>query len=108
MHENTRTTNETTRQDQDTTMLEKYGLRWAVLAAWRTELTQRAVPLPQEVLNSLEVSRIKISSGCYSAGEIGCELRRIEAALTATEASSLSEQTDKWLSLLGRAMADRA
>jgi hypothetical protein len=107
MHENTPTSNEDIRREQDAAVLEKYGLRWAVLAAWRTELTQRAVALPTDVLTSLEVSRIKISSGCFSPCEIGCDLRRIEAVLTAIEASSPSEQTDKWLGLLGRAMADR-
>jgi len=107
MHESTRQPDDTIRRHQDAAVLEKYALRWAVLAAWRTDLIQRAVVLPQDVLSGLETSRIKISSGCFSSCEVGCDLRRIEATLTAVDASSPNEQTDKWLGLLGRAMADK-
>jgi hypothetical protein len=107
MHESTRQIDDTARKQQDAAVLEKYALRWAVLAAWRTDLAQRAAVLPPDVLTGLETSRIKISSGCFSSCEVGCDLRRIEATLTAVDASSPNEQTDKWLALLGRVMAER-
>jgi hypothetical protein len=106
MSQNTIETDDTIRRSQDAAVLEKYALRWAVLAAWRTELGQRSVPVPPDVMGSLETSRIKISSGCFSPCEVGCDLRNIEGVLTSVDASSASEQTDKWLDLLGRAMSE--
>ncbi len=99
-------TDENLRERQESAVLEKYALRWAVLAAWRTELSQRSVPVPADIMASLETSRIKISSGCFSPCEVGCDLRQIEGVLTMADASSPTEQTDKWLGLLGQAMSE--
>ena len=106
MNDNTRHTDDTIRRNQEAAVLEKYALRWAVLAAWRTELGQRSVSVPPDIMGSLETSRVKISSGCFSPCEVGCDLRRIEGVLISVDASSPREQTDKWLGLLGRAMAE--
>jgi hypothetical protein len=106
MHAQSTQTDDQVRRNQEAEVLQRYALRWAVLAAWQTELARRAVPLPAEVKSSLEISRIKISSGCFSPCEVGCDLRALEGTLTAADSSSPDEQTDRWLELLGRAMTN--
>jgi hypothetical protein len=86
--------------------LEKYGLRWAVLAAWADELEKRRVELDADTRKRLEASRVKISSGCFSSCEVGCDLGAIEGSLVSRGASSLSDSTTFWIELLGRAMEE--
>jgi hypothetical protein len=107
MKEPTTQTVQNDRRKQEEGVLEKYALRWAVLAAWKTEIVKRGVSVPPDVMSDLATARVKISSGCFSPCEVGCDLRKIEGTLTAVDASSAGEQTDKWLGLLGRAMADK-
>ncbi len=85
-------------------VLEKFGLRWAVLAAWCEELAHRGLAL--DLRKQLEDSRLKLASGVFSSCEIGCDLGRIEAMLTAADASSTPDSTAYWLDLLGQAMAE--
>ncbi len=85
-------------------ILEKFGLRWAVLAAWCDELAHRGLAV--DLRKQLEDARIKLSSGVFSACEIGCDLGRIEATLTSADASSTPDSTSYWLDLLGRAMVE--
>jgi hypothetical protein len=106
MGEQTSTSNDDVRRRQEAEVLQKYGVRWAVLAAWQKELAGRSVAVPPEVVSWLETARVKISSGEFSPCEVGSDLRKIEAVLTPVEASSPGEQTDKWLGLLAEAMAE--
>ncbi len=86
--------------------LQKYGLRWAVLAAWADELEKRKAELDVETKKRLEASRVKIASGCFSSCEVGCDLGVIEGALVSRGASISTDSTNFWLELLGHAMEE--
>ena len=93
---------------QDEAVLKQYGLRWAVLAAWRDALQLRRVELPVETERLLENARVKIASGCFSVCEVGCDLSQLEAALTSIDASSHHNWVDFWVDMLGHSMASDA
>jgi hypothetical protein len=93
---------------QDEAVLKQYGLRWAVLAAWRDALQLRQVPLPVEADRLLENARIKIASGCFSVCEVGCDLTQLEAALTSLDASTRHDGVDFWVDMLGHSMSSEA
>jgi hypothetical protein len=107
MDEQTGTNGDDVRRRHEAEVLQKYALRWAVLAAWRKELAERWVAVPPDVVGWLEIARIKICSGRFSLCEVGSVLRKIESLLTPVEASSPGEQTDKWLGHLAQAMAEK-
>jgi hypothetical protein len=85
-------------------VLEKFGLRWAVLSAWCEELAHRGLVVGMR--RPLEDARLKLATGVFSACEVGCDLGRIEATLTAADSSSTPDSTAYWVDLLGRAMAE--
>ncbi len=88
-------------------VLKRYGLRWAVLAAWADELRAHGATLPAALPGQLEAGRVKISSGCFSSCEVGCDLTAIEAALVpAAAAADAAGNVSFWLDLLARAMED--
>jgi len=87
-------------------VLKRYGLRWAVLAAWADELRNRGAVLPASLSGQLDAGRVKISSGCFSSCEVGCDLGAIEAALVPADAACATSNVSFWLDLLGRAMED--
>ena len=91
---------------QEISVLRQYGLRWAVLAAWRDALSLRKVLVPPDTDRALEMARMKLASGCFSTCTIGCDLGAIEGALTSADASSGHNWADFWIDLLGRAMAE--
>ena len=97
---------EAERATLDAAVLEKYGLRWAVLGAWRDALKLRSVGVPNEVDLMLDSARIKIASGCFSVCAVGCDLSQIEAALTTADSSTSHNWVDFWLDLLGHSMAE--
>lgn len=89
-------------------VLQQFGLRWAVLAAWRDALKLRSVNLPSEVDHLLERARTRIASGCFSVCTVGCDLSQIEGALTTADSSTTHNWVDFWLDLLAHAMSDSA
>jgi len=91
---------------QEQRILEQYACRWAVLAAWHDELTKRIVTLPYDVGQRINVARTKISSGCFSVCEVGCDLNAIEGTLMAGDTSSPTNNADNWLHLLAEVMTD--
>ena len=93
---------------QDETVLKQYGLRWAILAAWRDALQLRQVPLPADADRLLENARIKIASGCFSVCEVGCDLTQLEAILTSIDASTHQNGVDYWVDMLGHSMSGEA
>lgn len=93
---------------QEHGVLKQFGLRWAVLAAWRDALQLRRVDMGGETDRLLENARIKIASGCFSVCEVGCDLSQLEAILTSTDASSHHNWVDFWVDMLGHSMADPA
>lgn len=94
--------------EQEVVVLQQYGLRWAVLAAWRDALKLRHVPVARAADGTLEGARIKIASGCFSVCEVGCDLASVEAALTSADGSTDHNWVDFWLDLLAQAMANSA
>jgi len=90
--------------EQEVSVLRKFGLRWSILAAWRDALELRRVALPPETDRALEMARVKLASGCFSACTVGCDLNVIEGALTSADASSHHNWVDFWLDLLGHSM----
>ncbi len=84
--------------------LQRYGLRWAVLAAWAGELEQQGVSIGGEARKRLDACRVKIASGCFSACEVGCDLGVIEGELISRAASGASDTVDSWTTLIGQAM----
>jgi hypothetical protein len=86
--------------------LEKFALRWSVMAAWAKQLDDRFVALPPQVGKKLEESRIKLAAGCFSSCEVGCVLSEVEGALVTADSSAAKNTVDFWLDLLGHAMSD--
>ncbi len=93
---------------QERAVLEKYGLRWAVLAAWVDQIRGRGLAVPREASEKLTESRILISSGCFSSCQVGCLLTDAEGMLVVTDGSSPRSRTDFWLDLLGQVMDSTA
>jgi hypothetical protein len=93
---------------QDVAVLRQYGLRWAVLAAWRDALKLRRVAVPPEADRVLESVRIKIASGCFSACEVGSDLMNAEGVLTIADGSTDHNWVDFWLDLLAHSMSEGA
>jgi hypothetical protein len=91
---------------QEETVLRQFAMRWSVLAAWWDALQLRRVPLPPDLSALLENARLKTASGCFSVCEVGCDLSRIEAALTTADSSTDHNWVDFWIDLLGHAMSE--
>lgn len=85
--------------------LRRYGLRWAVLAAWHDALRLRQLAPPAETNRLLETTRIKLASGCFSVCEVGCGLGSLEGTLTSVDSSSEGDSTEYWIELLGQSMS---
>lgn len=100
------------RLNAELAILEKYGLRWAVLAAWCDDLEGRGQTVPRDVWNHLAEARVKISSGCFSSCDVGCNLGQVEGQLVALASSTGSdvacESITLWLELLAHAMVATA
>ena len=87
-------------------ILEKMGVRWAVLTAWVLDLGTRGAKCPPLVQQRLDQAYAKLSSGCFSSCEIGCTLNEVEATLTSVDASRADSCIDYWTDMLGKAMAE--
>jgi hypothetical protein len=88
----------------ETEVLRRFGLRWAVLAAWRDALRLRHVALPPEADRHLDNARIKLATGCFSVCAVGCDLSAVEGMLTSIDSSSHHNWVDFWLDLLAQSM----
>ncbi len=92
--------------ESEFTVLQRYGVRWAVLAAWHADLAGHGVALEADLLEKLEEARTRIATGCYSTCTIGCDLGWIEGTLVSRAATFDPATVDPWLEMLGRAMAE--
>ncbi|MBE0603635.1 MAG: hypothetical protein IH611_08405 [Deltaproteobacteria bacterium] len=88
-------------------LLKEYGLRYSVLAAWENALREKGVMVPASVSKPLEKARVLISSGCFTACEVGADLTRIEAILIST-ATSAGNDPDNWVETLSECMSPEA
>jgi hypothetical protein len=89
-------------------VLKKYGLRYAILAAWAHSLRDQGIAVPSRLAKPFETARVKISSGCFSVCDVGCDLGRIEAVLFTTATTAGQETADSWVDMLGECMSETA
>lgn len=89
-------------------LLQRLGLRYAVLAAWSEDLHGAGATPPADLAQHLEAARVKISSGCYSSCDVSCDLTAAEGMLTAAAANAGGRGITFWLELLARAMDETA
>jgi hypothetical protein len=87
--------------------LKKFGMKWAVLAAWVIDLGRRGVRVPSAVNEELKVGRMKIMSGCFSPCEIACAFGKLEGQLIALGSALGEDYLRPWSGLLGQAMEGR-
>ncbi len=97
---------DTDRANVEAAVLQQFGLRWAVLGAWRDALKLRSVGIPGDVDLLLEGARTKIASGCFSVCSVGCDLSQVEGALTTADSSTNHNWVEFWIDLLGLAMSN--
>ncbi|MFH1262926.1 MAG: hypothetical protein V1495_05735 [Pseudomonadota bacterium] len=93
-------------QTQEFSVLQKFGLRYAVLGAWHEELRGRGIPFGPELPRQLEATRVKISSGCFSTCQVGCDLGDVERALMSAASSAPDTDVESWMELLGWSMGE--
>jgi hypothetical protein len=86
-------------------LLKKYGAKWAVLAAMEVNLRKKGAAIPPAISKEIEMSHVKISSGCFSTCDAHCDLSKIEGGLVGLGANYGDEYMDEWLELLGKSMA---
>jgi hypothetical protein len=96
------------KDEVEISVLKRYGLRYSVLAAWDDKLKAQGVTIPASVSKPLEKARVMISSGCFTACEVGADLGRIEAILFSLATTAGQESADSWLDTLGECMAENA
>ena len=94
----------------EVSLLKRFGLRYAILAAWEADMVKKGIAVPPTVPRQLARARMKISSGCFTACDVGCDLTRVEASLisactTTTEPSD--ESCDFWMNMLAESMAEQ-
>ena len=93
-------------ENVDLSVLKKYGLRYAILAAWAHSLRDQRIAVPSSLAKPFETARVKISSGCFSVCDVGCDLARIEAVLFTIATTAGQETADSWLDMLGDCMSE--
>lgn len=86
-------------------LLKKYGAKWAVLAAMKVDLMKKGIRVRDDTAKNIEMSHLKISSGCFSTCEVHCDLNSIEGSLVSAGAGVGDEYMEEWFDLLGLAMA---
>lgn len=93
------------RRNEEIKALQGYARRWAVLASMAEKILKNTATPLKEVSGLLKTSRIKISSGCYPACELNCELNWLEAKLLPYMFQLNDRDADRYLELLGKATA---
>ncbi len=95
------------KKDQiEISVLKRFGLRYSVLAAWDDSLRDHGIAVPANLSKLLERSRVKISSGCFPACDVGNDLGRIEAVLFAAATTAGEESAEAWLESLAECMSE--
>ena len=87
--------------------LKKFGMKWAVLAAWVIDLGRRGVRVPAAVNEELKAARMKIMSGCFSPCDVGCAFGKLEGQLISLGSALGEDYLRPWFGLLGQAMEGR-
>jgi len=87
--------------------LSKYGARWAVLTAMRTDLVRKGLAIPAEVVRALDRAAIELRSGCFSSCELGCQLAAVEGQMVSIGSGLGEEYLQGWFDLLADAMGGK-
>lgn len=85
-------------------VLEMYGIKWAVLSAFRRDLESKGIEIPPEIKRELELTYTKIVSGAFSACEVACSLGTVEGMLVSKGAVLDQKYMEFWFDLLAKAM----
>ena len=91
-------------------LLKRFGLRYAILAAWEADIAKKGYAVPQSVPKQLARARMKISSGCFTACDVGCDLTRIEASLISASTTAVDpsgEASEFWMDMLAECMSEK-
>lgn len=86
--------------------LKKYGLRWAVLAAWTMQLESKALSIPPATRKKLHEARVMLTSGCYSSCGVSCALNAVEGSLMSVDSSTSHNTVNYWTELLAQSMSE--
>ncbi len=73
-------------------------------------MVKKGIAVPSSVPKQLARARMKISSGCFTACDVGCDLTRVEASLIsacATPTEPSGESCDFWMNMLAECMAEK-
>lgn len=87
-------------------LLKRFGLRISILEAWEGSLRAKGISVPPAVSMKLSRARVKVSSGCFSACDVGSELGRIEGSLVSAAGSLGEEEIEPWLEFLAECMSE--
>jgi hypothetical protein len=85
-------------------ILQRYGAKWAVLAAMAAAMTRQGIALPPSVFEAIKAARGKIVSGCFSACEVNCDLANVEGPLFSQGYLLDEKDFQQWSDLLAEAM----
>jgi len=85
-------------------LLRRFGGKWAVLMAMRSDMSKKGIVLPPEVNEHLQTARTKIATGCFSPCEVSCALAEVESRIFSQCHRLSDEEFMNWSDLLGEAM----
>ena len=95
------------KKDQiEVSLLRRFGLRVAILEAWEESLLAKGVAIPSSASGALARARVKVSSGCFTSCEVGCELGRVEGTLVSLAGTLGEDAAEPWLEMLGDCMSE--
>jgi hypothetical protein len=95
------------RTDNEVQTLQRFALRWAILAAWSDELAGQRATEAAALRKKLEDVRLKLCAGCFSSCEVGCDLAEVEGGLVSKSADAFHDRVEFWIDLLGEAMSEK-
>lgn len=85
-------------------VLQEYGIRWAVMAAFLRDIESKGIEIPKETKKELELAYTKIVSGVFSTCEVACSLGAVEGMLVSKGSSLGDDYMQIWFDLLAKAM----
>ena len=85
-------------------VLQEYGIRWAVLAAFLKNLESKGIEIPKETKKELELAYTKVVSGVFSTCEVACSLGSVEGMLVSKGSALGQDYMEIWFDLLAKAM----
>ncbi len=84
-------------------MLKRLGMKWAVLTSLSHVLYQKGM-ISQIAERELQLTHNMIESGCFTVCDVEYMLTDVERELIPMVLSLKTDEPDKWMTLLGKAM----